>query len=156
MFKRYSLLLLMVLAIFWPADTRWKFQRGNHRSKVGREIMASFSIESVQVGCRTIHALTIFISFGWKLQLRAMAPPKSYPIRITFFFELSENSSNNLVMKSMACSFSLNFYDLEVNFLPQDLPKPGKSTEQKEALTVWERQLTNRFQSVPSHPLPQA
>ena len=79
----------MTLAIFCPAETRWKFYNGNQSSRVGRDIIANFYTESVQVGCKTITLSTAFINLGWKLQLNPIAPPKSYPISTTFFLELN-------------------------------------------------------------------
>jgi hypothetical protein len=59
-------------------------------------MLDKFYILSVQVGWNTIHSSTVLASCLLIEVLKAIAPPKSYPNKITFFFELNPKTSNNL------------------------------------------------------------
>lgn len=71
-----------------PAEIRWKFYIGNQISCTGIEINASFYILSVQVGWNATTPFIILFKFEFKAEHRAIAPPKSYPIKNTLFFWL--------------------------------------------------------------------
>ncbi len=104
-----------------------------------------------------MHPAILFDKILFKLQLRDIAPPKSYPTKKTLFFGENLNILNISAMNSIGWPFSLNFYALEVNLFPVDAPKPGKSTEK---ILQFEKDSKKKgsilFQSCPSHPYPYA
>lgn len=77
MLSLYSLLLLINLAIFWPAEIKWNVSTGNQINSVGILMGASFYKESVHVGWNTTIESIILANFVFKAQLSAIAPPKS-------------------------------------------------------------------------------
>lgn len=63
--------------------------------------MANLSIESVQVGWKTIIVSTIGANFGCIPAVNAIAPPRSYPNSIVLFFFVNSKILTNYNMKSI-------------------------------------------------------